>query len=122
MAGFVLGGGALLAGSMAGLGSEYMLLGLASAAAFFLSPVSIGLNLYTPELYPTRIRAIAGSIGSAWQRVAAGIGPIVVGAVLPAFGLAWVLVYFGALALIGGAITFAFALETKGRRLDEIAP
>lgn len=120
--GFMLGGAALLAGAVTGLESAFMLLGLASAASFFLSPVALGLNLYTPELYPTRIRAIAGSIGGAWQRVAAGIGPIVVGAVLPAFGLGMVFLYFGVLAILGGLIAIAFALETKGRRLEEIAP
>jgi putative MFS transporter len=120
--GFILGGAVLLFGALNGLASAYMLLGLASAATFLMAPVSLGLNLYTPELFPTRIRAIAGSISGAWQRVAAGIGPIVIGALIPQFGLGMVFVYFGVLAILGGLITLAFAPETKGRRLDEIAP
>ena len=98
-----------------------MLLVLISIDTFFMAAVSIGLNLYTPELYPTRVRALGTSLGGAWQRVAAGIGPLVVGALL-AFGLRSVFVYFGLLAIAGGAIAWAWATETKTQTLEVLSP
>ena len=67
--------------------------------------VSLALNLYTGEIYPTRIRAFAGSVGGAWQRVAAAIGPNVVAWLLPdGTGLFALFLYFGGLAIIAGAL------------------
>lgn len=95
---------------------------LVSIGAFFMSSVSIGLNLYTPELYPTRIRAAGSSIAGSWQRVAAFVGPIVVGYLVPVQGLGSVFIYFGGLAIIGGIVTAVWAIETKGRVLEELSP
>ena len=66
-----------------------------------------GLNLYTAEIYPTRIRAFASSIGGAWQRVAAASGPIVVAYLLTGVGLNAVFAYFGVIAVIGAAVAAA---------------
>ena len=99
-----------------------VLLVLVSLGSIFLSGVAIGLNLYTPELYPTRIRAVGTSVGGSWQRVAAFLGPIVIGYLLPNYGLGSVFLYFGSLAVIGGVITVAFATETKGRVLEDLSP
>jgi putative MFS transporter len=119
--GFFAGGIALLALYVSGVRSAEMLLVLISIGTFFMAAVSIGLNLYTPELYPTRVRALGTSLGGAWQRVAAGIGPLVVGALL-AFGLRSVFVYFGLLAIAGGAIAWAWATETKTQTLEVLSP
>jgi putative MFS transporter len=120
--GFIINGIALLALFFTGVTTATSLLIFVSIGSFFISAVAIGINLYTPELYPTRIRALGTSIGGAWQRVAAGIGPNVVALLLGAYGLRSVFVYFGVLALIGGFITYLFATETKGRTLEELSP
>ena len=120
--GFFAGGIALLALWLTGVTTAMTLLIFVSIGMFFMSAVSIALNLYTPELYPTRVRALGSSIGGAWQRVAAGIGPNVVAGLLGAYGLRSVFVYFGLLALAGGALTIAFATETKGQTLEELSP
>lgn len=120
--GLACGGAILLALWAVGVRSAEMLLGFVSAGGFFISSVSIGLNLYTPELYPTRIRAFASSVGGAWQRVAAVIGPLVVGWLLPAYGIGPIFIYFGVLAIMGAVITWAFAIETAGRELEELSP
>ena len=99
-----------------------VLLVLVSLGSLFLSGVSIGLNLYTPELYPTRIRAAGTSVGGSWQRVAAFLGPIVVGYLVPGYGLGSVFLYFGGLALLGGIVTLIFAIETKDQVLEELSP
>jgi MFS transporter, putative metabolite:H+ symporter len=119
--GFLAGGASLLALWFTGAGSAELLLTVVSLGTFFMSAVAIGLNLYTPELYPTRVRALGNSIGGAWQRVAAGIGPNVVAALL-VYGLPSVFVYFGVLAIIGGVLVWVFGSETKGKTLEELSP
>jgi putative MFS transporter len=120
--GFFAGGIALLALYLTGVTTAMSLLIFVSIGTFFMGAVSIGLNLYTPELYPTRIRAFASSVGGAWQRVAATIGPLVVAALVTPYGLGSVFLYFGGLAILGGVLAFLFATETKGQVLEELSP
>jgi putative MFS transporter len=88
---------------------------------FFVSMINIGVYLYTPELYPTRTRALAVGAASAWLRLAAVIGPNVVG-FLVGFGLNKVFLAFGIVAVVAAVITGAFAIESKGRVLEEMSP
>jgi len=90
-------------------------------AYFFISSVNIGVYLYTPELYPTRVRALAVGTATAWLRLASIIGPTVVGTMI-ASGLPAVFLTFAAVAGIAAAITGLFAVETKGRVLEEASP
>jgi len=91
-------------------------------AAFFCSSVlSIGVYLYTPELYPTRARAVGVGVATAWLRLASMIGPTVVGLMVTG-GLENVFLAFGAVAALAAIITALFAVETKGRVLEEISP
>jgi MFS transporter, putative metabolite:H+ symporter len=90
-------------------------------AYFFISSVNIGVYLYTPELYPTRVRAIAVGTATAWLRFASIIGPTVVGTMM-ASGLPAVFLTFAAVAGVAAAITGLFAIETKGRVLEEASP
>jgi putative MFS transporter len=90
-------------------------------AYFFVSTINIGVYLYTPELYPTRVRALGVGVATAWLRFASIIGPTVVGRML-AGGLPSVFVTFAIVAAIAAVITFLFAVETKGRVLEEASP
>jgi putative MFS transporter len=90
-------------------------------AYFFISSVNIGVYLYTPELYPTRVRALGVGTATAWLRFASMIGPTVVGTMI-ASGLPAVFLTFAAVAGIAAAITGLFAIETKGRVLEEASP
>ena len=90
-------------------------------AYFFISSVNIGVYLYTPELYPTRVRALAVGTATAWLRFASIIGPTVVGTMI-ASGLPAVFLTFATVAGIAAAITGLFAVETKGRVLEEASP
>jgi putative MFS transporter len=58
---------------------------------------------------------------TAWLRLASIIGPIVVGMMIGS-GLATVFVTFAAVAGIAAVITGMFAVETKGRVLEEASP
>jgi putative MFS transporter len=90
-------------------------------AYFFVSTINIGVYLYTPELYPTRVRALGVGASTAWLRFASMIGPTVVGMML-AGGLPSVFVTFAIVAVIAAVITGLFAVETKGRVLEEASP
>jgi MFS transporter, putative metabolite:H+ symporter len=122
IAAFIGGAATLLLLAYVGAGTAETLLGFVSVGAFFMSTASLGLNLYTSELYPTRIRAFGGAVGGAWQRVAAAVGPLVVGYLAPRYGLGLVFAYFGGLALAGAIVTLLFAEETGARPLEEMSP
>ncbi len=119
---FLGGAATLLALTAVGPSTARTLLLFVSVGGFFMSSAAIGLNLYTSELYPTRIRAFGGAVGGSWQRVAAAVGPLVVGYLAPLYGLGTIFIYFGGLALVGAIVTYAFADETKGRSLEELSP
>lgn len=90
-------------------------------AYFFVSTINIGAYLYTPELYPTRSRAIAVGTATAWLRLASMIGPTAVGFMIVG-GLSSVFAMFAAAGIIAAIVTGAFAIETKGRVLEEVSP
>lgn len=119
---FLGGGATLLTLAYVGPSSAVRLLAFVSAGGFFMSTGALGLNLYTSELYPTRVRAFGGAVGGAWQRVAAFVGPLVVGYLAPVYGLGTVFIYFGGLAIAGALVTYVFAIETGGRPLEELSP
>ena len=117
--GALFGGGVtLLVLAALGADSATMLLVFVSIGSFFMSAVAIGLNLYTAEIYPTRIRAFASSVGGAWQRIAAATGPNVVAYLLTTSGLTAVFSYFGVIAVVGAAIAAGYTVETKEQPLE----
>jgi putative MFS transporter len=118
---FFIGGATLLALWYVGPDSAQTVLTFVTFGWFFMSSLSLAINLYTSELYPTRIRAFGGAIGGAWQRVAAALGPNVIAFLLP-YGVGSLFIYFGGLALLGSALAWIYAIETKGRTLEELSP
>ncbi|HXQ83164.1 MAG TPA: MFS transporter [Xanthobacteraceae bacterium] len=114
---------AIALGSLFILGpdSPQRVLVLVSSGYFFVSVLSIGVYVYTPELYPTRSRAIAVGTATAWLRFASILGPSIVGAIV-GYGLGNVFLLFAAVAVVGAIVTGLFAVETKGRLLEDISP
>jgi putative MFS transporter len=90
-------------------------------AYFFISTINIGVYLYTPELYPTRVRALGVGTATAWLRFASILGPMLVARLIPS-GLPAVFVTFAVAAGLAALITGLFAVETKGRVLEEASP
>ena len=97
------------------------MLAYVTVAYFFVTNINLGVYLYTPELYPTRMRALGVGTASAWLRLASMIGPTVVGLTIDT-GLSWVFLAFGLVAAFAAIITGSFAVETKGRVLEEVSP
>lgn len=106
----------------AGAASPYVILTYASLSYMFISSISLALYLYSPEIYPTRMRALGSSVGSAWLRIASAIGPFIVGVIVAGYSLSLAFALFGFVALFGAIITGLFAVETKGKVLEEISP
>ena len=95
---------------------------LASASHFAIGSIALALYLYTPELYPTRMRAIGVSAATFWLRLASICGPLVIALIVPRFGIAGVFALFASVAALAGAICLVFATETRDRVLEEISP
>lgn len=118
---FAGGGAALIVLSQITNPTSEQVLICISIAYLFVNVINIGVYLYTPELYPTRVRALAVGAATAWLRLASIIGPTTVGFMI-AGGLNSVFLSFGAAALVAAAITLIFAVETKQRILEEVSP
>jgi MFS transporter, putative metabolite:H+ symporter len=95
---------------------------LVTATYAVLQTIAFSLYLYSAELYPTRLRAVGTGFGSAWLRAGSSIAPIMVGWIVGDFGIRYVFTALAAVALVGGLATLLFAIETKGRVLEELSP
>ncbi len=80
------------------------------------------IYLYTPELYPTRMRALGTSVATGWMRLSSMLAPIVVGYIVMSYSLEAVFVVFGIVVLAGAVVAMMFAIETKEKALEEISP
>ncbi len=106
-----------------GAGTPLQLLAWSSLAAMFNFAVNVCLYLYTPELYPTRSRALGVSLGGVMNRFGLILGPILVGALYAGgSGLASVFLVLGGICFAGALVAGFFAEETKGRTLEEVSP
>jgi MFS transporter, putative metabolite:H+ symporter len=97
-----------------------MLLGY-SFTTMWLGSVNMSIFLYTAEIYPTRMRALGVAWSSFWLRIAATVGPLVVGFVLPRYGIGGVFLVFS-LCAVTGCVASLFAVETRRRVLEEVSP
>lgn len=89
----------------------------ATAAYAILQTITFSLYLYSSDPYPTRLRAIGTSLGSAWLRAGSAVGPILVGFIVGNVGIRYVFIAFALIALIGAVVTMSYAIETKGQVL-----
>jgi MFS transporter, putative metabolite:H+ symporter len=77
--------------------------------------------LHTPEIYPTRMRALATSAASSWLRVASITAPAFIAFAMGRTSLAVVFLGLGSVAWVAAIVAAMFAEETKGRVLEDIA-
>ncbi len=91
-------------------------------AALFMSFFNLGawgvLYAYTPELYPTEIRATGMGAASGISRIAGAIAPTLGGLLLPISLLAALTIYAVAF-VFAGLIVLLLGSETKGQPLME---
>lgn len=86
------------------------------------SVLAVAVYIYTPELYPTRMRGWGTSFCSTGNRLASYLAPTIIGNLLGAgLGLGWVFVVMLAASVTGFVIMWLFGPETKGKVLEELA-
>jgi putative MFS transporter len=113
--------GAFVVGVL-GIREWYVLAIVAAIVTMGGLPSSLGLYIYTPELYPTRMRAWGTAAATSMNRLAQTVGPALAGTLIAsAFGIAAVFALNGTIAVIGALTVLWFGIETKGRVLEEIA-
>jgi putative MFS transporter len=119
-ASFLLGGAML--GLLGATGAEsvasVMVLGTLSYGV--IGSTNAVLYLYTPEIYPTRMRAIGTGLATSWLRLASAAGPTLVGLMVDAKGIASVFLMFAGASVVG-AWAATHMIETRNRPLEEIA-
>ena len=83
----------------------------------------LGVYLYTPELYPTRMRAWATATGSSLNRLGSFIAPSVVGWLLAEYdALPLVFVMLAVVATFGAVVVWTLGEETKRTTLETLSP
>jgi putative MFS transporter len=85
-----------------------------------MNGVYAGLYAYTPEIFPTHVRATGQGSSTAVSRIGAALAPLAVGLLFPLYGFVGV---FGLTTclLVGGALCAAtLGLSTRGRSLEAI--
>lgn len=85
-----------------------------------IGSIAAVVYLYTPEIYPTRMRAIGTGAATSWLRIASAIGPTLIGFMLGKGGVDSVFLMFAAVAVLG-LVAATRMIETRNLRLEEIA-
>lgn len=88
---------------------------------FFLFGMWSALYAYTPELYPTHVRATGTGFASAVGRIGSLIGPYVIGVILPAAGHGGVFALGAGAFVVAALAVLLLGEETRGRTLESIS-
>src|SRR5207237_521581 len=120
IASFIVGAAALGILGFAGAHSVMAVMILATFSYGIIGSVNAVLYLYTPEIYPTRMRAIGTGLATSWLRLASAVGPAIVGVMVAAQGIGSVFIMFAVTSIVGACAAIGM-IETRGRRLEEIA-
>jgi putative MFS transporter len=120
MGAFGLGG--LLLAALALGGSQHVswVIVLATLSYGLIGSINAVVYLYTPEIYPTRMRAIGTGVATSWLRVASAIGPSLIGFMLGTGGVDSVFLMFAGVAVLG-VLASTQMIETRNLRLEDIA-
>ncbi|WP_374725933.1 MFS transporter [Paraburkholderia phenoliruptrix] len=118
---FLVSGALLLALGMVANGGPWAVMILGSSAYAVMGTTTVMLYLYTPEIYPTRMRAIGTGLATSWLRIASAAAPAIVGFVLSGHGISAVFLMFAATTVVG-LLAAGAMIETSNRSLEEISP
>jgi putative MFS transporter len=89
--------------------------------SFFMNGTYAGLYAYTPELFPTEVRATGMGVASSIGRIGAISAPIIVGYVFPWAGFAGVFGMTTVVLLAGAVSVLVLGVHTRGKSLEQIA-
>jgi MFS transporter, putative metabolite:H+ symporter len=88
--------------------------------SFFLNGVYAGLYAYTPEVFPTWVRATGTGLSSAFGRIGSITAPSIIGFFAASLGFAGVFTMTTAVLAVGVVTVLVFGLSTAGRGLEEL--
>ncbi|MFI0466727.1 MULTISPECIES: MFS transporter [Saccharopolyspora] len=116
-----LAGSAASAFWMSQMTDPVMITVAAAVLSFFLNGTYAAVYSYTPEVFPTWIRASGTGLASAFGRVGSIIAPSVIGVFAASLGFGGVFGMTTAVLAIGVVCTLLFGLSTAGRSLEDVA-
>lgn len=108
-----------LAGVLDGA-SIYLVALLCALGLGFMGTGFMTAYVYTPELYPTSVRAFACGLGGGWLKVAAIFAPALTGKLTLHGNLQLLFFCFAAIPAAAAVCIHFLALETKGKVLEEL--
>ncbi|MGJ7510412.1 MFS transporter [Variovorax sp. GT1P44] len=116
----------MLLGGLAALGlafthSDGQIMVAGVLLSFFMNGTYAGVYAYTPEVFPTQVRATGAGLASAIGRIGGITAPILVGFVYPTLGFGGVFGMTTAMLLLGSAAVMVMGVPTRGRSLEDIA-
>ncbi|MEF2097276.1 MFS transporter [Bacillus sp. CFBP9009] len=118
---FLVAGTLLVTLWVNGADSAQSVMYLGSAAYGVMGTITVLLYLYTPEIYPTRVRVLGTAFATAWLRLASAIAPTILGFILGARGISTVFMLFACVTVVGAFMAFRM-IETSEKVLEDIAP
>lgn len=89
--------------------------------SFAMNGVNAGQYAYTPEVFPTEVRATGMGAASAFGRIGAIASPVLVGYLYPMFGFSGVFAMTTGMLLMGALVVLIFGVKTQGRTLEDIS-
>jgi putative MFS transporter len=89
--------------------------------SFAMNGVNAGEYAYTPEVFPTHLRATGMGTASAFGRIGAICSPMLVGYIYPIWGFAGVFGMTTVILLIGALAVIFLGVSTSGKTLEEIS-
>jgi MFS transporter, putative metabolite:H+ symporter len=121
VAGFLICAVLLAVLGLTGAHTATSVIALGTLSYGVVGSVNAVLYLYTPEIYPTRIRAIGTGLATAWLRIASAVGPTLVGIMVSHGSVALVFLAF-AITSVAGAAAGRAMIETRHLPLEAISP
>ena len=88
--------------------------------SFFMNGTYAGVYAYTPELFPTEVRATGMGTASSIGRIGAIVSPVLVGWLYPHFGFAGVFGTTTAVLVVGALAVIFMGINTRNRSLEDI--
>lgn len=120
MGAFGLGAVLLSVLAFGGTSNVSVVIVLSTLSYGLIGSIAAVVYLYTPEIYPTRMRAIGTGVATSWLRAASAVGPTLIGFMLGTGGVDSVFLMFAGVAVVG-LVASTRMIETRNLRLEEIA-
>lgn len=113
-------GAAVSAFALSQAGSAATIVLAGAVLSFFLNGTYAGLYAYTPEVFPTWIRATGTGLSSAFGRFGSISAPALIGFFYVSLGFGGVFTMVTAVLVAGVVAVLVFGLSTAGRSLEEL--